>query len=119
LDKTVCEWAKEGFINAGRRIAEVLDIRQTIKVSASFHSFCDKLSGSTSTPTNGTVGNSTATSAASSNATTVVKCDRKDTLGQASAAAFFSARSMNDSNAPWFFYPQALVKQLKQDYELQ
>ncbi|KAJ3326829.1 hypothetical protein HDU76_012613, partial [Blyttiomyces sp. JEL0837] len=92
-----CIAAQQAFISAGSRIAAALTIGSVIRVSALFHSFCD-----------GVVG----------------LCSRKDTLGQASAAAYFGARPATGpagagASGPYYFYPQALVKQLKQDYALQ
>ena len=84
-----CEMAKKGFEDAGALIANSLRITRTIQVLATFRSFC----------------------------TGVVNCNLADTLGQASAAAYFPAR-VSGSQEPFRFYPQALVKQLPTDKEL-
>ncbi|KAI8842484.1 hypothetical protein BC829DRAFT_492273 [Chytridium lagenaria] len=92
VSNATCAMARSSFESAAKRISEALFIVNTIHISAFFHSFCAEQPA----------GN----------------CSRKNTLGQASAAAYFSARPANVSTMPWFFYPQALVKQLKQDFSL-
>jgi hypothetical protein len=77
VDATKCRQAQAGFISAGNRIAQILAFPQTVKVKATFKSFCN--------------GNRTG-------------CALADTLGQASPAAYFSARPVSERKA-WYFYP--------------
>ncbi|KAJ3097116.1 hypothetical protein HDU97_005271 [Phlyctochytrium planicorne] len=111
--KKTCEMAKTSFENAANRIAQALFIVNTIQVSAYFHSFCDESAVLSATD------NSTASSSKDTDSNSGATCSRRNTLGQASAAAYFSAKPVNSTSLSWFFYPQALVKQLKQDYTLQ
>jgi hypothetical protein len=90
VDATKCRQAQAGFISAGNRIAQILAFPQTVKVKAIFKSFCN--------------GNREG-------------CTLADTLGQASPAAYFSARPESE-NESWYFYPQALVKQVMHDIQL-
>ncbi|KAJ3059184.1 hypothetical protein HK102_010110, partial [Quaeritorhiza haematococci] len=86
----VCRKAKAGFESAGARIASALHIYSPLRVNATFKSFCKgNLNG----------------------------CELRDTLGQAASAAYFAARPEQARN--WYFYPQGLIKQLRQDYQLQ
>lgn len=85
VNQTLCSWAKSGFEAAGNRIAQALTIKNTIVVDAKFHSLCAP-SGCTSADRN--------------------------TLGRASSAAYFAARNSQDPQHT-YYYPQALVKQLK------
>ncbi|KAI8902543.1 hypothetical protein BC833DRAFT_561589 [Globomyces pollinis-pini] len=81
-----CELAKQGFQNAGARIAKVLNIKETIVVNAVYHSLCK--------------------------ANNYMNCANLNrTLGQASASSYFPARVVGKSD--YLYYPQALVKQLQ------
>jgi hypothetical protein len=83
----LCSMAQQGFESAGQRISQVLSISNTIVVAAKFHSFCSTQGGSDCKNAN-------------------------NTLGRASSAAFFAAT--NTASGPGiYYYPQALVKQLK------
>lgn len=90
----LCDWAKSGFVSAGKRISEVLLISNPIIVDAKFHSFCQAQGGGSCKQVN-------------------------NTLGRASAAAYFSAGDVNNSNGgqaaskTTYYYPQPLVKQLR------
>ncbi|KAL2915841.1 hypothetical protein HK105_204542 [Polyrhizophydium stewartii] len=88
----VCESARLGFERAGALIANSLQIATTINVQATFRSFCNA-------------------------AGKARNCDLGNTLGQAAAAAYFSAKLDNASE--WAFYPQALIKQMQPDHSLQ
>lgn len=92
-NKTLCGYAQDSFKSAAARLASVLVINTPIYVLANFSSFC----GGT---------------------TQVSNCQLAETLGQASPAAFFSASPQDTSNS-WFYYPQALVKQLNKNVTLQ
>jgi hypothetical protein len=86
-----CQLAKTGFENAGQRIAQALNIKQTVIVQAIFHSFCQSQRNS--------------------------NCrDANNTLGRASSAAYFPATTGGNSDI--YFYPQSLVKQLKKSSDL-
>jgi hypothetical protein len=102
VDARKCRQAQAGFVSAGIRIAQIIAFPQTVKVKATFKSFCNgNLEG----------------------------CALADTLGQASPAAYFSARPESEKGS-WYFYPvlyprfpnssqqQALVKQVIHDIEL-
>lgn len=95
VDSALCLKAQQGFINSGNRIAQIIFFPQTVRVKATFRSFCN------------------VTKANATKAT----CSLNDTLGQASPAAYFSARPTDVNNA-WFFYPQALIKQVTHDIQL-
>ena len=89
----LCDWAKTGFVSAGNRISQVLLISNPIIVDAKFHSFCQAQGGGSCKQVN-------------------------NTLGRASAAAYFSAGDVNNGNGgqsaskTTYYYPQPLVKQL-------
>jgi hypothetical protein len=86
-----CQLAKTGFENAGQRIAQALNIKQTVVVQAIFHSFCQSQRNS--------------------------NCrDANNTLGRASSAAYFPATKSGSADV--YFYPQSLVKQLKKSSDL-
>ncbi|KAJ3017724.1 hypothetical protein HKX48_003416 [Thoreauomyces humboldtii] len=104
---TICQYAQDSFEAAGQHISAMLTIPTQIKVHATFKSFC---------------GSQTAL------------CSTNNILGSAAPSAYFPARAVpagtladvsNDlsSNpaaaASWFLYPQALVKQLKVDTDLE
>ncbi|KAI8809320.1 hypothetical protein BJ742DRAFT_804625 [Cladochytrium replicatum] len=83
ISTTICNYAKDGFTSAGKRITSALNFYKAINIRANFYSFC---------------GGRTA------------NCDLKDTLGQAAATAYFPAKLSNESD--YYAYPQALFKQL-------
>ncbi|KAJ8324105.1 hypothetical protein QVD99_008439 [Batrachochytrium dendrobatidis] len=88
----VCAQARAGFERAGQLIAKSMQITKTINVQARYRSFCNS-----APPGQG--------------------CMLNNTLGQASAAAYFSAKTGESDD--WAFYPQALVKQLPRDHVLE
>ncbi|KAL3898114.1 MAG: hypothetical protein SGCHY_002957 [Lobulomycetales sp.] len=92
VELRLCESAQAGFISAANRISQVIAFPQTVRVKATFRSFC-----------NGTANRE--------------NCELADTLGQASPAAYFSARPEKEREA-WYFYPQALIKQVMHDVQL-
>lgn len=79
VELRLCESAQAGFISAANRISQVIAFPQTVRVKATFRSFC-----------NGTANRE--------------NCELADTLGQASPAAYFSARPEKEREA-WYFYP--------------
>ncbi|KAJ3368546.1 hypothetical protein HDU91_000492 [Kappamyces sp. JEL0680] len=87
VDKKLCGYAQQGFQSAGERIAQVLSIRNTVVVSAKFHSFCAAQGGGDCTSAN-------------------------NILGRARSAAFFAASNPAVSSSV-YYYPQALVKQMQ------
>ncbi|KAH6588991.1 hypothetical protein BASA50_010347 [Batrachochytrium salamandrivorans] len=88
----ICKQAEAGFERAGQLIAKSMQIVTTINVQVTFRSFCN--SAKKGQP-----------------------CTMNNTLGQASAAAYFAAKTEDASD--WAFYPQALVKQLPRDHVLE
>ncbi|KAI8846896.1 hypothetical protein BC829DRAFT_397731 [Chytridium lagenaria] len=93
-NQTLCDLAKTAFVSAGYRIGKSLQISQPIIVSANFYSFCRGLDGKSS------CSNSTASRAP---------------VGRASPSAYFAAKPKSSSSKMYYFYPQALVKQLSVD----
>ncbi|KAI8800314.1 hypothetical protein BJ742DRAFT_651905, partial [Cladochytrium replicatum] len=86
LTATICNYARDGFLSAGKRIASSLTFYKPINVRANFYSFCGGRSASS--------------------------CDLKDTLGQATAAAYIAARPAKSDDTEYYMYPQGLFKQL-------
>ena len=89
VPKAICSAANASFNRAGDRIAAILKITKTINVDAKFYPFCENQ------------GNS---------------CDLGNVLGQAAAAANFIG--VAPSPASKALYPQALVKQVNTQYNL-
>lgn len=89
----MCDFAKASFVSAGNRISQILLINNPVVVDAKFHSFCQAKGGGS--------------------------CKKENnTLGRASAAAYFSASDVNVQStsskpAQIYYYPQPLVKQLR------
>lgn len=106
----VCSQARAGFERVGNLISSSLRITSTINVQAVFRSFCNDASNGTLQPPSGNSAPSTQANANSS-------CGLANTLGQAASAAYFAGRK--DANGDWAFYPQALIKQLNYDVQLQ
>ncbi|KAI8811522.1 hypothetical protein BJ742DRAFT_796316 [Cladochytrium replicatum] len=86
LTATICNYARDGFASAGKRITSALTFYRPINIRANFYSFCGGRSASS--------------------------CDLKDTLGQATAAAFIAARPAKSNDTDYYMYPQGLFKQL-------
>ncbi|TPX61862.1 hypothetical protein PhCBS80983_g00860 [Powellomyces hirtus] len=96
-----CQWAQNGFERAGAYISSLLTIPTQLKVHATFKSFCKNKPYDECGPTS-------------------------SILGYAAPAAYFPARPStailkagSPLAASWFLYPQALVKQLRYDTDLQ
>ncbi|TPX69071.1 hypothetical protein SpCBS45565_g02763 [Spizellomyces sp. 'palustris'] len=96
-----CQFAKQGFENAGQYISQMLSIKERVRVHATFRSFC--------------------------NGRRKDRCgDMGNTLGMALPASYFPARpkaqssatSDDTENTRFYLYPQSLVKQSKPDTKL-
>lgn len=88
----LCNKANLAMEAATSKIALMLRINTPITIKATIRSFC---SGASQTTT----------------------CSLADTLGQAASASFFNGKADNQEN--YYLYPQALVKQLKLNKNLQ
>jgi hypothetical protein len=90
VTQTQCNFARQALQNSGRRIAQVLDIRVPVTVKAQYFPFC---------PANNK------------------QCEESSTLGGAVYGSAFAATKEGDPQL--YMFPQALVKQLNLNENLQ
>ncbi|KAJ3315038.1 hypothetical protein HDV04_004838 [Boothiomyces sp. JEL0838] len=91
VDATKCQYVQNSFISAGNRIAQQLKLKSNILVQVQFHSFCQAMNQGSN-------------------------CDEvNNIIGRATPAAYFPGRT---SGSDWYYYPQALVKQMNLNQNL-
>ncbi|KAJ3323407.1 hypothetical protein HDV06_001927 [Boothiomyces sp. JEL0866] len=91
VDPTKCQYVQNSFVSAGNRIAQQLKLTSNVLVQVQFHSFCQAMNQGSN-------------------------CDEvNNIIGRATPAAYFPGRT---AGSDWYYYPQALVKQMNLNQNL-